>query len=271
MARRHRVHPDALRAELGGQALGHREQRRLGQLVGSHRPLREPHHHRVDHDHGALALRQSGDEQPGQPQGGDHVRVEARADRVQVDLAQFLDRRHRERVVHQRVHPPERARAPPPPGAPRRPASARSVGTASAAPSERGRPPWPRRQAGPRSARRAPRPPLPARWPARWSGRGRGRPRRPRPPCPAASSAQHPFRDRGLAGGDARPPLPGRTPARCRRTAAVPGRSANGTTETSRPVSGREVAGQPLPAELHVARAGARCAPASSPPRGPAR
>ena len=126
--------------------LRHRQQRRLGHLVRPHRALGEPHHHGVDHH----------DRAAGSPSSaGVNSRVSRSAATTlaskpgprasRLDHAEVLDRRHRQRVVHQRVDPAERVLrrgrpgAPPPrrrrrrsaPPAARRPSPATSLATSS--------------------------------------------------------------------------------------------------------------------------------------------
>src|SRR5579859_4845226 len=69
-----------------------------------------------------------------------------------------------------------------------------------------------------------------------------------------APSAEHPFRHRGLARRDPRPPLLRRHP-RLFVVRQPPGQVGARHHLDLRPVRGRELAGQPLPADLHVAAA----------------
>ena len=136
--------------------------------------------------------------------------------RVQIDVGEVGDRRHDERVVHQRVDPAERAPARPRPAA----AAAVAVGDVGR---HRQRPApkggdllghllQPGRGAGGEHDVGAPA----ARAGQRdLAGRGPGRRRRPRPPCPGGTSAQLPITspasgrgDGGLPGGDPRPRTP---------------------------------------------------------------
>src|SRR5581483_7549637 len=93
-----RVDPDALRPELGCQRRRHREQSRLHHLVRAHAPLREPHHHRINKNYVLYP-----NELAYQSQGRYHVRIESVSDSVEVHLHQIPDRRHVQRVVHERV------------------------------------------------------------------------------------------------------------------------------------------------------------------------
>ncbi len=106
-SRRHRVHADAARPELGRQRARHVQQSALGQLVAAELDGRVEQHRRVDHHDVALGLGERVGEQPRQPERGEHVRLVAGAQRVVVERRQRLHRRDRERVVEQHVRAAE--------------------------------------------------------------------------------------------------------------------------------------------------------------------